>query len=712
MVLPIEIENTPQQIWGWVLSILQNEMSRTYFDNWVKPTRALSFENGTFILECPNNETCEWLQDRLKPTINRILEGYLNQNVQLRFVTLDMDYLEPLNPLGEDKNHVEEGIEKVIDLEPIYASLRDALIEPDRVVKMPVYFLRWLPYVGSRTIFEVVGFWQEYYLNGKGRQPKSGEKVTRRVEQVCRWCGTSRAQLFRDLQPGGLLEWFVHKVETDHELDHKTGRFKKSPNKYILYGIPLTPGDASDLVDYLVKNNLKQNPKKVLLDAVEVQPNQILHYPYRMPSGEFTQSTPHRITVQEVIRDVLGHKLDEELSELADKLAERLLSSNDFILIRWYFLQNWLPRIGHNAAMFLTLLRNMCYFNDETGEIRDEVWVEGGYSTIAARLGMENPRLVAQWLPPILDRGNHKIDHSQSTNDELVRRETIQAWLSLFVERLDFRQNGREVFTWHFKVQRGDPLLPEHEVVKHAAAKLFLAVENAGLLEEFYVFLDWLPNDCCETLKIDPIVVLRLSKISNDCIETLETIFKDCFDTLKTLPNACFETLLKTLKNYKDSLKEKNTSFRQDPMGLNNKSTNLGGMRIFQPENWKLEKILNRASQKNRDLLLAQEKSPIPLVSWILFGVANSKIENPLSLAISKLKEHPHLGAGGVFDRLATINPETFVAYLRQELINWSSPGGDWRVAFQNVNHDRLRMMVDLFDIQVEPGGGQSVEGI
>ena len=151
MALPIEIDKSPQQIWEWVLSNLQNDISGTYFDIWVKPTIAISFENGTFTIGCPNNDTCDWLQDRLKTTMQRLIEGYLNQLVEVRFVSLDMKNLEPPSPLEPDDNRVEEEKVLPICLEPIYASLRDVLIEPDRVVKMPVYFLRWLPYVGSQN---------------------------------------------------------------------------------------------------------------------------------------------------------------------------------------------------------------------------------------------------------------------------------------------------------------------------------------------------------------------------------------------------------------------------------------------------------------------------------------------------------------------------------------------------------------------------------
>jgi len=76
----------------------------------------------------------------------------------------------------------------------------------------------------------------------------------------------------------------------------------------------------------------------------------------------------NRITVQDVIREAIGKKLDTHLSDLADRLSDRLLATTDFIMIRWYFLQHWLPKLGHNAAMFILLLRNSCYFLDPRHE--------------------------------------------------------------------------------------------------------------------------------------------------------------------------------------------------------------------------------------------------------------------------------------------------------------------------------------------------------
>jgi hypothetical protein len=702
-----EVSNrSPQQIWEWVLSTLQTDMSRAAYETWVKPAEVVSFDADIFTIGCHNDYARQWLESRLKKTIEHMLSGFVGQPVEVKFDLLSNTISHPENVESDDAELGKEDCEDTesLRLQPVHASLRDALIEPDRVVKMPVYFLRWLPIIGARTLFEVIGLWQEYYLTSKGKQPKGGEKVSTRVERTCQWSGVSRAQFFRDLQPGGPLSWFAHKIETDHEADRRTGRSKKSANKYALHGIPMTPGDSEDLANYLVTHGIKNNPYETLREAVEVQPNQILSFPVRLPSDIAVNIIPRPVSVQAVIRDAVGHRLDEELSDLADRLADRLLAPSDFILIRWYFLQNWLPLLGHHAAMFLILLRNMCYFNDETGEIREDVWIDGGYSTIAARLGIDNPRLIAHWFPSVLERGNHKGEHSASTSEEVTRRERIQELLGMFVQRLEFRQNGREAFNWHFKVQRSDSLIPEHETIKHAAVELLARADDEEVLGDLYDFLDWLPNDCFETLKKDPMIVLRLSKISNDCLETLGSILNDCFETVKPLSNDCFETLLKILKGFKDSYKAVNTSSTQDSLNLENSSQDRLVVGVSENGKWCLEKILTRANPEIRKTILECEKSPIPFVSWILYGAASSNIQNPLSLAISKIKEQPGQDAGGAFERLARLEPAALANNLRLELTLRSPSGKDWQSVFHGVSHDRLRLLADIFDIQFDQG--------
>ena len=207
---------------------------------------------------------------------------------------------------------------------------------------------------------------------------------------------------------------------------------------------------------------------------------------------------PRYQTVQDVIRELVGHRLDGELGNLADQLADRLVAQGDFIQVSWYFLKNWLPMLGADAAMFILVLRNLCYFNDETGEIRDEVWMDGGYEDIANRLGINNPRVVANWLPVRIERGKRKDELSERTVEELSRRKRLQDLLGLFVERTDHRINSEGSYGWKFKVQRVDPLTPQHQAIQMAVSSLFAKAENQDVLAELDSWISNLGNDCAQ----------------------------------------------------------------------------------------------------------------------------------------------------------------------------------------------------------------------
>jgi hypothetical protein len=55
---------------------------------------------------------------------------------------------------------------------------------------------------------------------------------------------------------------------------------------------------------------------------------------------------PRYLTVQEIVRDLVGAGLPHELATLTDQLADRILAQGEFILVSWYFLKNWLQPWG------------------------------------------------------------------------------------------------------------------------------------------------------------------------------------------------------------------------------------------------------------------------------------------------------------------------------------------------------------------------------
>jgi hypothetical protein len=425
-------------------------------------------------------------------------------------------------------------------------AIQNVIQQPERVIRLPVYLLRWLPYVSTQIVFLVAAFWQEYYLASKNSSAKDIPSVNTRAENVCQWAGISRAQFFRLLHAGSKVEWFIQKETTNHRIDPRTGKPKKSANRYLLHRIYLTPGDAEDLKAFLIKNNIQNNPVNALKIALQVNLKEILHDPPRQPSDNWL---PLR-SAQQIVRDLVGDPLNNQLTPLVNQLSLQLLCPDEFIRVTWYFLKNWLPRLGPDAAMFILMLRNLCYFNPQTGELRDEVWIEGGYAGIAARLGIPNPQTIAQWLPAIVQRKPHETTLTERTQLELARRKRLQNLLGQFVIRTNYKANTSGGYAWKFKVERLDPLIPEHEQIAVAIHNLISQAEQNGMLPDLIACAD---KDCFETHNPNRTIVMRHKLWIENCPATLHPWLEDCFATLKADPEYCFETLLKILKFFKDS---------------------------------------------------------------------------------------------------------------------------------------------------------------
>ena len=691
----------PERAWQMVLGQLQMEMSKASFDTWVKSIEFISLIDDRYTLGTYNAYGRDWLDSRLKTTVQRLLQGILGRPIAVQFIVLD-EVDDQDNDEEEEEQNDHEGEKEEFHLQVLHETVRGVLIEPERVVKLPVYFLRWLPYVDAEILFLVLALRQEHYIQTGGKGNSSG-KVAARAERVCQWAGISRAQFFRLMQPDNGFGWFGKKSETDYEVDKRTGKVKKSPNKYTLYGIPITPGDADDLKNFLLENGIQENPKSALLSALSAQPCNILKYPARLPV-EGSIPPPRKLTVQDVVREAAGQKLTPDLMDLADQLSDHLLTTNEFILVSWYFLHYWLPLLGADAAMLIFILRNACYFNETTGEMRDEVWIEGGYDALAQRLGLENPRLISHWFPAAIERSRQKETLTQSTRKEVDRRALYQDRMGAFAQRIDHRTGENGNYSWKFKVKRSDPLIPEHELLYRQVARLISDLDHDDHLDELMDWVDKVTNDCSETVKTCSMIVLRRSKFLNDCSETLRTRLNDCFETLKIDSEDCFETLLKILKGFKDSFFEKDSSPNQDSLpSVRARRLSQVAVEVTNSENlWNLDTILSKASEKQRSLLQKQERNAIPFVSWLIHGVSNPQIQNPYSLAIAKLAEAPRKGAGGACERIAAYPPERLIGLIQQRFSLSRPSNKDWELALGNTSLDRVRLLADLLNIPLD----------
>jgi hypothetical protein len=189
---------TPEQAWKMVLDQLRIEMSRASFDTWVRDTQFFSFVEGVLTIGTANAYGSEWLTSRLASTVSRLVSGILNQPVSVRF-TVQENYPEDEEPSDEDDRE-ETTLEKektpeVLTLQAEYQSIYDEIVQPDQVIVLPGYFLRYIPMLGVELSWLYVGFRQAAYEAGASRKP--GKKVGAPAKKVAYYSGIGLRTFWR-----------------------------------------------------------------------------------------------------------------------------------------------------------------------------------------------------------------------------------------------------------------------------------------------------------------------------------------------------------------------------------------------------------------------------------------------------------------------------------------------------------------------------------
>lgn len=73
-------------VWHATLGELQLQMTRATFDTWVRPTRAITFQDGAMVVGVHSPYAKEWLENRLNTTIQRTVTGIVGKSVEVRYV--------------------------------------------------------------------------------------------------------------------------------------------------------------------------------------------------------------------------------------------------------------------------------------------------------------------------------------------------------------------------------------------------------------------------------------------------------------------------------------------------------------------------------------------------------------------------------------------------------------------------------------------------
>jgi len=76
----------PTHMWSAALGELQLQMTQATFDTWLRDSRLLRYEDGTFVIAVKNGYAKDWLEHRLAATIKRTLARLAERTVDVKFV--------------------------------------------------------------------------------------------------------------------------------------------------------------------------------------------------------------------------------------------------------------------------------------------------------------------------------------------------------------------------------------------------------------------------------------------------------------------------------------------------------------------------------------------------------------------------------------------------------------------------------------------------
>jgi len=86
------------RIWSAALGELQLQMTQATFETWLRDSKLVKYEDGTFVIAVKNGYAKDWLENRLLATIKRTLARLADRTVDVRFVVGS----EVVQPAGED----------------------------------------------------------------------------------------------------------------------------------------------------------------------------------------------------------------------------------------------------------------------------------------------------------------------------------------------------------------------------------------------------------------------------------------------------------------------------------------------------------------------------------------------------------------------------------------------------------------------------------
>jgi hypothetical protein len=652
-----------EKVWGKALELLRSRVKQHVYDTWIRDTVGMDLKDDVLTVGVMNEYAREWLEKEYSNEIDQVLEEILGEKVTVQFRVITED------GVGGTSSAEEGDVEETLELETRYLSAYEEIVKPERVVAIPRYYLRWIPWLGVDLAWLPIGFRQAAYLHGCRHE--GGDVFEASAHDIVRWSGMSVRTFWRRVNDP-YLRWFVQKVEgeTIFRWNEREGKLEKRPNRWqVVMSMPLTPADQDSLRCWMEERKRSGlDPVSILRDAIETPVDELLPWPDEInhPEGAGEPLSP-----LDIIVEVFGEDLDPELQlilyQMTDELTNRIKGRN--LLVSHYFIEKWLPLLRSGPGWLVTLFRCSCYYNQKSEELRDEIWIAGGYGELASRLGLRRPKTVNEWL---------------------TGRGRVSQRLKNFFNLTGRAKGSDQVVALRLKVQMKEPLTPEdHKMYEnHILAGGQGAFDTMGEGGQG-------ANGTMEKGGHGANGTMRKGGHGANGTMRMGGSGRE-WHSLK-------DYLIKVPLNLK-YLKDIKTTTMVEARGSDN------GNKEVVVLSWNLPKLLshNRVDAKVRDRLADGGTSAEVFVSWLLYAASlkGSGIGDPIGHAVSRILQDPDVGAGKDYEGLAELSPDELADLIHKELKGTARWGGnrEWNKVMRDADRVRVETLAEQLGMVVCEG--------
>jgi hypothetical protein len=604
------------------------------------------------------------------------------------------------------------GKDEYLEIEARYDLVYDEIVVPDHVTVVPGYFRKHLRVIGPDLGWLYLGFRQSAF-NAGGR---SGSKHARfSGHAIAALSGIAESTFWNRIGKPETWERLKGLVSTSlsaSEWDTSSVTPKRLPRRYtVSMTLPLTAADARSLRSWLSANlESLGGPEKAIEAAAEMPLDDLLPRNAQVGDGDVPE------TVVAILRSLFSALLPtERLNAMATRLHKHIMPDSDRLGVTHFFVEHILPYLGTGQGWMLTLLRDRCWVNRDTGEVRTQVQVHGGYGEIGDWLGVK-PETIWRWI-----YGKHSESRGRNKTREKIgaqrgpgRQATEAGKLSSPILSVYLRETTEgKVSSFATSARTFKVLLDEIpvEILEAALDEQIGQALTQALDDEANLAQDGSDSRAVCSIgfarfSASESPVLARFAVSGSSIsaparfvgspepiparfvassEPITARFVDDSRAVCSIVTARFVDHLRAVCRVFKSLNLLNPITNDSPTAplppiseIHSRQSIRSGGGMGNQAFWDFDFLMqNNQVAKAREIQKRQKATGASIealaqgfVSWLLYAYSPSgrRIEDPVALAAKRLLENVHTGAGGDFDRLAHLKPFELKALFDHDL--------------------------------------------